>query len=107
VKNGNLVFVSGQLPFTTSGEILVGSVADQTKQALENVRAIVESAGGELRDVAQVTVYVSDIDNWPEVNRVYQEFFAGVPTPPARAVVPVRGLHYGAAIEIQAIACVG
>lgn len=107
VKNGNMVFISGQLPFTAAGELVRGSVAEQTTRALENVRAIVQAAGGDLQDISQVTVYVTGIDLWPEVNRVYQSFFSGIATAPARAVVPVTELHYGAVVEIQAIACLG
>lgn len=78
---------------------------EQSRQALDNVRAILEAGGGKLADLVQVTIYISDIAMWPEVDAVYRAFLSGVSVPAARAVVPVGTLHYGALIEIQAIAC--
>lgn len=96
LRAGGFLFVSGQL--------VGNSVADQTTKALENVRAIVEAASATLADLVQVVIYVSDISYWPEVNTVYEAFLSGVSPPPARAVVPVKDLHHGAKVEIQAIA---
>jgi len=69
-----------------------------------NVRAIVEAAGGTIAEIVQCTIYVSDITHWTEVDGIYGAFFAEVPVLPARAVVPVKEMHYGAQIEIQAVA---
>jgi 2-iminobutanoate/2-iminopropanoate deaminase len=81
-----------------------GTVAEEAAQALENIRAIVEAAQGTIADIVQCTVYISDIDHWGEVNGIYGAFFAEIPVLPARAIVPVKEMHYGARIEIQAIA---
>src|SRR5882762_1393537 len=104
VRVGDLLFISGQLPLDSEGRLVSGTVADQAKQALSNIRAIVEAAGGTMAHLVQCTIYVSDITHWAEVDKVYGTFMTGVPVLPARAVVPVKEMHYGAHIEIQAIA---
>lgn len=104
VRIGRVLFVSGQLPFDRDGNPVKGTVAQETKQALENVRAIVEAANGSIADIVQCTIYISDIALWAEVDRVYRAFFSEVRVLPARAVVPVKQMHHGAHIEIQAIA---
>jgi 2-iminobutanoate/2-iminopropanoate deaminase len=101
---GNFLFVSGQLPFDRAGNLIRGSLAEEAAQALENIRVIVEAAEGTITDIVQCTIYVSDISHWSEVDGIYGAFFADVPVLPARAIVPVKELHYGAHIEIQAIA---
>lgn len=106
VRAGSFLFVSGQLPLGEDGQLVGESVAEQATQALENVRAIVEAVGATLADLAQVVIYVSDVSYWPEVNKVYETFLSRAASPPARAVVPVKDLHYGAKVEIQAIACI-
>ncbi len=105
VVTGSLVFISGQLPFDLQRHLVGNTPGQQARQALKNVQAILEAAGGELRHLVQVTIYITDMDYWSEVNAVYGEFMAGVEVKPARAVVPVRDLHSGAKIEIQAVAC--
>ena len=103
VIHGGTVYVAGQLPIDPADrEAPPGDAATQARQALENVRGILEAAGSGLDRVLQMTVYVSDITHWGEVNRVYAEMMGE--HRPARAVVPVRDLHYGYLVEIQAIA---
>lgn len=98
--------MSGQLPFAPGDtERTLGDVAEQTEQALRNVESVLVEAGSRLERVIQMTIYVSDGDDWATVNEVYGRVMGG--HRPARAVVPVNPLHYGAAIEIQAIAAVG
>jgi reactive intermediate/imine deaminase len=104
VRAGNLLFISGQLPLDRDGNIVRGSIGREVTQALENIRGIVEAAKGSIGDIVQCTIYVSDVSLWPDVNEIYGAFFASVPVLPARAVVPVKELHHGAHIEIQAIA---
>lgn len=104
VRAGSFLFVSGQLPLSEDGQLVGESAAEQATQALENVRVIVEAGHATLADLVQVVIYVSDISYWPEVNNVYETFLSGIAPPPARAVVPVKDLHYGAKVEIQAIA---
>lgn len=104
VRVGNFLFVSGQLPLGPDGQMQAGTLAEEAAQALANVRAIVEAAGGTIGDIVQCTIFISDIAHWTEVNGIYGSFFAGVAVLPARAVVPVKEMHYGSHIEIQAIA---
>ncbi len=104
VRAGEMLFISGQLPFDAEGKLVEGDARQQTAATLENIQHILQAAGADLDNLVQVTVYVSDIEFWPEVNATYEEFLRDVPIPPARAVVPVKELHYGASVEIQAVA---
>ncbi len=102
---GGLVFVSGQLPITPSGERLnQASFEEQVRQTLNNVQAVLEAAGSGVSQLVQVRVYITSIANWPAFNQLYKDW-AG-PARPARAVVPVPELHYGFAIEIEAVGVV-
>jgi 2-iminobutanoate/2-iminopropanoate deaminase len=101
-----LVFVSGQLPITPSGELLNQlSFEEQVKQTLSNVKTVLEAAGSSVAQLVQVRVYITSISNWPSFNQIYKEW-AGQSLP-ARAVVPVPELHYGFSIEVEAIGVVG
>jgi 2-iminobutanoate/2-iminopropanoate deaminase len=105
IVHSGTVYVSGQLPVDPdTGEKRLGSIEEQTEQALENVAAILVAAGSDVQHVLKVTVYVSDISLWGRVNAVYARFFGE--HCPARAVVPTRELHYGFQIEIEAVAAV-
>ena len=102
VHNG-VVYVAGQLPIKPgSSERHVGSIEEQTEQTLRNVEAILKAAGSGLDRVLQMTIYISDIELWSGVNATYSRVMGA--HRPARAVVPVKDLHYGYQIEIQAIA---
>jgi 2-iminobutanoate/2-iminopropanoate deaminase len=105
VVHGGFVFVAGQLPIVPGQrEHRPGSAAGQTEQTLRNVQAILAAAGSGLDRVVQMTIYVSDISLWGEVNATYARIMGD--HRPARAVVPVKELHHGYQIEIQAIAVV-
>ena len=102
VHNG-LVFVSGQLSIDPhTYEKKLGSIEEQTEQALKNVAEILKAANSDLNRVLKMTVYVADIDLWTAVNKVYAQFMGE--NRPARAVVPTGKLHYGFLVEIEAIA---
>ena len=104
VHNG-LIFVSGQLPVDhATGETETGAIEKQTEIALRNVETILKAAGSDLNHVLQMTIYVSEMDDWGKVNEVYQRILGE--HKPARAIVPVKTLHFGTQIEIQAIAMV-
>ncbi len=105
VHNG-LIYVAGQLPIDpATGEKKAGPIEEQTEQTLANIRAILQAAGSDLDRVLKMTVYISDISLWGKVNEVYARVMGD--HRPARAVVPVKDLHYGFQIEIEAIAAVG
>ena len=102
VYNG-LVFVAGQLAVDPrTGERRLGSIEEQTEQALRNVAEILKAAGSDLSRVLKMTVYVSDIGLWGRVNEVYARVLGE--HRPARAVIPTRELHHGFLIEIDAVA---
>jgi 2-iminobutanoate/2-iminopropanoate deaminase len=102
VYNG-LVFVAGQLAIDPhTGEKRLGSIEEQTEQALKNVEEILKAAGSDLNRVLKMTVYISDINLWGRVNEVYARVLGE--HRPARAVIPVGELHYGFLIEIEAVA---
>ena len=102
VHNG-VVYVAGQLPIDpNSSDRTVGSIEEQTERTLRNIEAILVAAGSALDQVLQMTIYISDIELWGGVNTVYARVMGS--HRPARAVVPVKDLHYGYQIEIQAIA---
>ena len=103
---GGLVFVSGQLPITPAGERLNSAgFEEQARQCLANVQAALEAAGSGVAQLVQVRVYITSIGNWPAFNQLYK-VWAGQ-SMPARAVVPVPELHYGFAIEVEAVGAVG
>jgi len=83
-------------------EPFTGDIAEQTELALRNVEAVLEAAGSDLTRVMQMTIYVSDMELWDAVNKKYAEVMGD--HRPARAIVPVKDLHFGTKIEIQAIA---
>ena len=98
-----LVFISGQMPVVPgTGEKLNGAIEEQTLQVLKNIKAIAEASGSDISKILKVTIYISDIDLWGAVNKVYSDFFGD--HRPARAVIPVRDLHYGCRIEADAVA---
>ncbi len=104
VHNG-LIFVSGQLPRDAeTGEVETGSIEAQTELALRNVEQILLAANSDLNHVLQMTIYVSEMELWDKVNKTYASVLGE--HKPARAIVPVKDLHFGTKIEIQVIAVV-
>ncbi len=100
---GNVIFVSGQIPVAPlTGNKITGSISDQTRQTLQNVLNIIKAAGGDLTTIVKTTIFITDINNWEEINRVYADFFGSIQ--PARSIVQVSNLYQGAKIEIEAIA---
>lgn len=97
------VWVSGQLPIVpATGELLEGSIAEQTTQALRNIEAILAEAGCTMRDVVKTTVLLRDIGDFGEMNAAYVKFFTE--DPPARACFQVACLPKNAALEIECVA---
>ncbi|HEX5898035.1 MAG TPA: Rid family detoxifying hydrolase [Solirubrobacteraceae bacterium] len=102
VSSGGLLFCSGQTPLDpATGKLVEGSVGDQTRRCLENLRLVCAAAGAELADAVRLGVYVTDIGTFPEVNEAYAAFFGE--GPPARSTIGVASLPLGAAVEIDAI----
>jgi len=103
VDTGELVFVAGQVPINpASGKIEVADIEGQTRQSLENLKAILEAADLGLGNVAKVSVFLQSMDDFKAMNAVYAEYFTS--DPPARAAFEVARLPLGALVEIEAIA---
>jgi 2-iminobutanoate/2-iminopropanoate deaminase len=104
IRVGNLVFTAGQIGIDPqTGEIVSGGITAETERALLNVKGILEAAGSSLERVVKTTVFLNDINEFAEMNRVYEELFGG--SLPARSAVQVT-LPKGAKVEIEAIAAV-
>jgi 2-iminobutanoate/2-iminopropanoate deaminase len=103
IRAGEWLFVSGQIPLPPDGGPIPQEFAAQARQALANLKAIVEAAGGQLARVVKVTVYLADMGQFATFNEVYAEVFGS--HRPARAVVQVAALPRGVQVEVEAIAC--
>jgi 2-iminobutanoate/2-iminopropanoate deaminase len=103
---GELLFISGQIPLDAASGELVGSTAgEQARKCLENLHAIATDAGCSLEDAVKLTVYLTDMSAFAEVNDVYATFFKS--DPPARVALAVAALPKGAQVEIDAVIAVG
>lgn len=102
VSAGRLLFCSGQIPLDPdSGELVLGGAGAQARRCLKNLEAVCAAAGARLADAVRLTVYLTDMADFAEVNDVYASFFEGAY--PARVAVEVAGLPKGADVEIDAI----
>lgn len=102
---GNTLYVAGQEGTDASDKLVSGGIGPETSAALENIQRVLKAGGFELKDVVSVTVFLADIHEFPDMNKVYKSV---MPDPkPARATVQVAALVNGARIEISAIAVKG
>lgn len=105
VKVGNFIFVSGQIPIDPkTGKIVGNDIMVQTKRVLENIKAVLETAGANLTNVVKTTVYLVDMDDFNTMNEIYATYFSE--KPPARSTVEVSKLPKGSKIEVDVIAYV-
>jgi 2-iminobutanoate/2-iminopropanoate deaminase len=105
IRSGNLVFTAGQLGIDrSSGELVVGGIEAETRQALMNIEYILTSAGSSMQHVIKTTVFLRDMTEFGRMNSIYAEFFAA--NPPARSTVQVAALPKAGAVEIEAIAII-
>ena len=103
VAGREMVFCSGQIPLVAeTGELLQGSVAEQTERVMHNLGRVLEAAGCSFADVVRTTIFLKDMNDFGAVNEVYARSFPG--EPPARACVEVARLPKDVAVEIDAIA---
>jgi 2-iminobutanoate/2-iminopropanoate deaminase len=104
VIHGGLVYCSGQIPLNPStGEILDGSIEEQTHQVMKNLQAVLQAAGSAWSGVIRTTIYLQNLENFAKVNEVYASYLSK--PYPARATVQVAKLPRGVGVEIDAIAC--
>ena len=99
---GGMLYTSGQIALRPDGTMVEGGVAEQTRQVLSNLSAVLEAAGGTLNDVIKTTIYLAEMEDFITVNRIYAEFFGD--HRPARSTVAVKTLPKGALVEIDCIA---
>jgi 2-iminobutanoate/2-iminopropanoate deaminase len=105
VAAGGFIFCSGQLAFDPATKKLVtGDIAAETRQVMENLRAVLAAAGKTFDDVVKTTIYLMEMGDFPKVNEVYGGYFTT--TPPARVTVQVSALPAGARVEIECIAII-
>lgn len=106
VVAGGVLYASGQIPLDPkSGEIVAGGVAEQTRQVLENMKAVVTAAGADMSKVVKVTIYIVDMQQFAVVNEIYGTYFSA--PFPARACVEVSKLPKGVEVEMDAIVHLG
>ena len=102
IKSGNLVFTSGQIPLNPeTGELINGDFKMEISQVLTNLNAVLKSGGSSLKKAVKLTVFLTDLSYFPQVNEVFKEFFPE--NPPARSAVQVSALPMNAKIEIEAV----
>ena len=99
VKTGSTLYISGQIPLTVEGELIMTSVEEQTEQVLMNLEAILKEAGGSFNNVVKATIYTDDITYFNEINEAYGKFFKK--EPPARACIEVSNLPKNVKVEIS------
>jgi 2-iminobutanoate/2-iminopropanoate deaminase len=103
IVGGQMIFVSGQLPIDPASGEMVEGIEKQTKQSLQNIKSILECVGSGLDDICKTTVFLSDLNNFNAMNKVYEDVFHGCVFP-ARSAVEVARLPKDALVEIEAIA---
>ena len=103
IRVGNLIYTSGQIPIDpATGSFVEGGIKEQTRQALTNVKAILQEAGLTMANVVKTTVFMADMNDFADMNAVYAEFFSE--PYPARSAVAVKTLPKGALVEIEVVA---
>lgn len=102
VKVDNTVYLSGQIPLVPGKmELVTGDIGAQIRRVFDNLKAVAQAAGGDLRHVVKLNVFLTDLSNFPKVNEIMAEYFTQ--PYPARAAIGVASLPKGAAVEMDAI----
>ncbi|MBI5946271.1 MAG: RidA family protein [Chloroflexi bacterium] len=105
IRTDSLIYTAGQIGLDpATGELVAGSVEEQTRQVLTNLRNVLEAAGSSLENVVKTTVFLKDMNDFPKMNSIYAESFGE--NPPARSTVAVAGLPKGGLVEIEAVALI-
>ena len=102
IKSDNFVFTSGQIPINPqSGELIKGDFKSEVKQVLINLNGVLKGGGSSLQQAIKLTVFLTDLSHFAQVNEIFDEFFPD--NPPARSAVQVSALPMNARVEIEAI----
>ncbi|MEM3476152.1 MAG: Rid family detoxifying hydrolase [Candidatus Bathyarchaeia archaeon] len=103
IKVENWLFISGQLPLNPlTGELISENTAEQAKQVFENLKAILKAAGMDLKNVVKITLYLKNLEDFPTINKIYEEYFREVL--PARSTIQATPPR-NASLEVDAVAC--
>ena len=102
IETKDFIFTSGQIPLDCNGGLIKDDFKSESIQVIKNIKSILEESGSELSDIVKITVYLTDLSLFSELNEVFKQFFTD--DPPARSAVEVKGLPMGARIEMEAIA---
>lgn len=102
VVSGGILYSSGQIPLTASGELVEGSISEQTHQVFSNLKAVLTEAGSSLSEVIKTTVFIKDMNDFAELNEIYAAYFGD--HKPARSTVEVARLPKDVKVEIEVIA---
>src|SRR5690554_6279684 len=106
ILHGNMLYTSGQIAMDpTTGELVLGTIEEETKLVMENLKAILTEAGMTFENVLKSTIFISDMDNFAAINKVYGAYFNDA-TAPARETVKVARLPKSVNVEISVIACI-
>ena len=102
IRTDSFIFTAGQVGLDPStGELVAGTVEEQTRQALSNLRNVIEAAGSSMDNVVKTTVFLKDMADFPKMNAIYAEFFGE--NPPARSTVAVVALPKDGLVEVEAV----
>lgn len=102
VVSGGMLYSSGQIPLTATGELVEGTISDQTHQVFSNLKAVLAEAGSSLGEVIKTTVFIKDMNDFAELNEIYAAYFGD--HKPARSTVEVARLPKDVKVEIEVIA---
>ena len=106
IRAGDFLYASGQIPIDpATGQLVTGSIEDQARQVMENIKGLLESAGYSMQHVIKALVFAADMNDFAAINGVYTQYFTKCP--PARSFVAVKGLPKGAGLEIEVVAWKG
>lgn len=102
IQVGNLIFTAGQIHLTAAGELLRGTIEEETHQVMKNLQAVLKAANASFKDVVKTTVYLTDLSVYPRVKEIYASYMSE--PYPARETVGVKDLPLGARVEMSMIA---
>jgi reactive intermediate/imine deaminase len=105
VRAGNLLFLAGQIGTDASGKLVAGGIQAEARQALNNIKDVLEKSGSSMDRVAKCTVFMADMSEWPAMNEIYATYFRR--SLPARSAFGATGLALNARVEIECVAVMG
>ncbi len=106
VRWGDVIYTAGQIPLVPeTGQLVAGDIEIQTQQVMKNLASVLDAAGSRLANIVKTTIFVTNLQDFAAINKVYGSFFTD--DPPARSTVQVAALPMGAMVEIEAVAVVG